>query len=84
MDLLSQAADFASAGVRNDEQKFESFGVDPTKAEATPFYVRWIREDLAATYFVISKSHLETKAILRIIVVLLLAIAVPLWIIALR
>jgi len=84
MSLFSEAADFAAKGVQDDVEKFESYGVDPMSVEATPFYARWIREDLIATYFVVSKSAVRIEVALQIAVLLLVLIAIPLWIIALR
>lgn len=80
MSLSWQAANFTDSGIRQDEQKFDGFGVDGFSQEAVPYYARWIRQDLIGVYFIISRISLYA----RLSLVLLALIAIPLWIIALR
>ena len=70
-------ASFVNAGTVEDDQKFEQYGVDPLSAEALPYYARWVRQDVVGLFYLVSRATM-------IIGVLLIVIAIPLWMIALR
>lgn len=64
---------FVNRGIEDDDRKLAAYGVDPLASEAQPYYVRWIRQDIIGIFYM-----------LNMIVVLLILIAIPLWMIALR
>jgi|GEM_PF-7026139 hypothetical protein len=64
---------FVERGQLDDERKLSSSGVRGSTPEAVPHYTRWIREDLVGMFYM-----------MNIIVIMLVLIAIPLWMIALR
>lgn len=68
---------FVQQGVVDDDQKFAQWGIEPLSPEAMPYYARWTRQDVIGIFYLLYRMA-------WINCVLLIAIAVPLWIIALR
>ncbi len=64
---------FVNRGIEDDDRKLVAYSVDPLASESLPYYVRWIRQDIIGIFYMLS-----------MIIVLLILIAVPLWMIALR
>ncbi|WP_343799826.1 hypothetical protein [Paenochrobactrum glaciei] len=64
---------FVNRGIEDDDRKLAAYGIDPLASESLPYYVRWIRQDIIGIFYM-----------LNMIVVLLILIAIPLWMIALR
>jgi hypothetical protein len=64
---------FVNRGIEDDDRKLAAYGIDPLESESLPYYVRWIRQDIIGIFYM-----------LNMIVVLLILIAIPLWMIALR
>jgi hypothetical protein len=80
MGLARETAIFVQGGVEDDNQKLADQGVDGASAEAVPLYLRWVRQDLIGVYFMLSRLN----SYARLAVGLLILIAVPLWIIAMK
>lgn len=68
---------FVDGGTRDDDHKFEQFGVDPLSADAMPYYARWVRQDLIGLFYLVNRATI-------IIGGLLVLIAIPLWMMVLR
>lgn len=64
---------FVNRGIEDDDRKLAVYGIDPLASESLPFYARWIRQDIIGIFYM-----------LNIIIGLLILIAIPLWMIALR
>jgi hypothetical protein len=68
---------FIQRGIEDDDRKFTERAIDPLSAEALPYYARWTRQDVIGVFYLQAR-------IARINMLLLIAIAVPLWVIAFR
>jgi hypothetical protein len=64
---------FVNGGIKDDDQKLSDYGIDKLSAEALPYYVRWIRQDIIGIFYMMNVG-----------LILLALIAIPLWMIALR
>jgi len=68
---------FTRGGVEDDARKLAQYGVDPLSKEAAIFYAKWTREDLIGVFYLIERLTWVVGS-------LLLAIAIPLWMLALK
>lgn len=64
---------FVERGQMEDDRKLSDNMVGASTQEAVPYYTRWIREDIVGIFYM-----------MNLIVILLVLIAIPLWMIALR
>jgi len=58
---------FVQRGVEDDNRKFVQAGIDPISPEATPYYVRWIREDLVGIFYLTNRATILVSALLVLI-----------------
>ena len=68
---------FVNAGIEDDDRKLEQYGVDPLGPNALPYYARWVRQDVTGLTYLVNRASIA-------IVGLLIVIAIPLWMMALR
>lgn len=66
-------AKFVERGQIEDDRKLSSNMITGSTPEAVPYYTRWIREDLVGIFYM-----------MNFMVIMLVLIAIPLWMIALR
>ncbi len=78
--MFGSVSKFVRGGIIDDQRKFESFGVDSQSAEATPYYARWVREDVIGIYRMVDEIRLYA----RLSVLLLAFVAFALGTIAFR
>lgn len=77
MGVLVSVRTFTRDGIEDDSRKLAQYGVGPLSQEAAIFYAKWTREDLIGVFYLIER-------LTWVVGVLLVAIAVPLWMMALR
>lgn len=67
------ASSFVDRGIADDDRTLSNAGIDSFSDEAVPYYSRWIRQDIILACYLLNR-----------ITLLLVLIAIPLWIMALR
>lgn len=57
--MVIGVSSFVNGGIKDDDRKLSDYGIDKLSAEALPYYLRWIRQDIIR-YLLHDERRLDT------------------------